>query len=56
MKKSSMSIAKVLSEYESNGLPKLPPGFMGTHFIRTDDRIDKILTLETSWKGEINKP
>ena len=47
-----MSIAKVLLEYESNGLPKLPPGFMGTHFIRTDDRIHKILTLESSWKGE----
>ena len=47
-----MSIGKVLSEYESNGLPKLPPGFMGTHFIRTDDRIHKILTLESSWKGE----
>ena len=47
-----MLIGKVLSEYESNGLPKLPPGFMGTHFIRTDDRIHKILTLESSWKGE----
>ena len=47
-----MSIGKVLSEYESNGLPKLPPGFMGTHFIRTDDRIHKILTLESSWKGK----
>ena len=47
-----MSIGKVFSEYESNGLPKLPPGFMGTHFIRTDDRIHKILTLESSWKGE----
>ncbi len=47
-----MSIEKVLSEYELNGLPKLPPGFMGTHFIRTDDRIHKILTLESSWKGE----
>jgi len=45
-----MSIEKVLSEYELNGLPKLPPGFMGTHFIRTDDRIHKILTLESSWK------
>ena len=50
-----MSIGKVLSEYESNGLPKLPPGFMGTHFIRTDDRIHKILTLETSWKGKLIK-
>ena len=41
-------------KYETNGLPKLPPGFMGTHFIKTDDRIDKILTLESTWKGNID--
>ena len=41
---------RLLKKYETT-LPSLPPGFMGTHFIKSDEKIDQLLHLEISWKG-----
>ena len=47
-----MTVEILLESYEKNALPELPPGFMGTHFVRSDDRINRLLQLEASWKGK----
>ena len=49
-----MTVEALLESYEQEGLPELPPGFMGTHFVRSDDRINRLLQLETSWKGNFD--
>ena len=50
MTEKGLAFEKILKKYE-NELPSLPPGFMATHFIKSDEKIDKILYLEQSWKG-----
>lgn len=43
-------LERLLIQYNNNGLPDLPPEIMGTRFRTSDEKTDKMLSLERTWR------